>query len=345
MLIKILALLVFVTALTACDYQPDSVANTKNNKTMLQGKTMGTSYHIAVVHPKDAVIDEKVLQKNIDDLLKSINQQVSTYIPSSQISQFNQTFDTNWIRVNDEFFEIVKAAQTISKISNGSFDISISPLVDLWGFGAKSYDKPPTDDQIQEVINRIGFQQLELNEEKNSIRKKKADLQIDLSAIAKGFAVDKISQLLITKGFNNHLVEIGGELRVSGSNQSEKKWRIAVEQPDLTTSIAKHGLEITNRAVATSGDYRNYFVDKGERRSHIIDPKTGYPIKHKLASVTVIDDSTMMADAYATAILVMGEKKGKTFAEENNLDVLMIIRSSDEGKDTFEFWSSSDFFR
>ncbi|MEH6454935.1 MAG: FAD:protein FMN transferase, partial [Cocleimonas sp.] len=136
-------------------------------------------------------------------------------------------------------------------------------------------------------------------------------------------------------------VEIGGELRVSGLSQADKKWRIAVEQPDLTTTIAQQGLAITNRAVATSGDYRNYFVEKGIRRSHIIDPKTGHPIKHNLASITVLHESTMLADAYATALMVMGEKKGKTFAEENNLDVLMIIRNEDK----FDFWSSSDMFR
>lgn len=340
MLKKFLFIFVLLTVISACDSQPDHESNNNNIKILFQGKTMGTSYHVAIIHSNDSLFDEELLQNNIDDLLKNLNQQVSTYIPNSEISQFNKVHNTNWIKVNSEFFEIIKAAQNVSEKSTGSFDISISPLVDLWGFGAKGHDKSPSDGQIQTVMKTIGYQQLEFNSEKLSIRKLQTDLQIDLSAIAKGFAVDKVSQLLVNKGFSNHLVEIGGELRVSGTNQSNKKWRIAVEQPDLTTTIAQHGLEITNRAVATSGDYRNYFVEKGVRRSHIIDPKTGYPIIHNLASVTVLDDSTMMADAYATAILVMGEKKGKVFAEENNLDVLMIIRNQNK----FEFWSSSKLF-
>ncbi len=347
-LISAIFLLIIITLTSSCD-STNSDSDPKKIKTLLQGKTMGTTYHIAVVHSKDTVIDKKILHNNIDQLLVDLNKQVSTYIPSSQISLFNQTKNTNWIAVNKDFFEIVKASQNVSEISAGNFDISISPLVNLWGFGVKTHDKSPSEKQIQQAIAKIGYKQLELNSEQSSLRKLNAELHIDLSAIAKGFAVDKVSQLLSNRGLSNHLIEIGGELRVSGTNQSDKKWRIAVEQPDLTTTIAKHGLEITNRAVATSGDYRNYFVEKGIRRSHIIDPKTGYPIKHNLASVTVIHDSTMLADAYATALLVMGEKKGKLFAEENSLDVLMIIRSpnieSENGSEKFEFWSSSKLFK
>lgn len=345
MLRQILIFCLLISLLSACDSKTDLEKNTDKFKTLLQGKTMGTSYHVAIVHSKESAFDKDTLQSNIDSLLESLNQQVSTYIPSSQISQFNLTKNTEWIKVDKEFFSIVQASQNISDISDGAFDISISPLVDLWGFGPEKRNEAPKPSQVQMAMTQIGYKQLQLNSEQQSLRKTRENLRIDLSAIAKGFAVDKISDLLITNGFSNHLIEIGGELRVSGLNQSDKKWRIAIEQPDLTTNIAQQGLEITNRAVATSGDYRNYFVDKGERRSHIIDPKTGYPIKHKLASVTVLHESTMLADAFATALLVMGENKGKLFAEENNLDVLMIIRNSNNDTDKFEFWNSSKFFR
>lgn len=345
MLRQILIFCLLISFLSACDSKTDLEKNTDKFKTLLQGKTMGTSYHVAIVHSKESAFDKDTLQSNIDSLLESLNQQVSTYIPSSQISQFNLTKNTEWIKVDKEFFSIVQASQNISEISDGAFDISISPLVDLWGFGPEKRNEAPKPSQVQMAMTQIGYKQLQLNSEQQSLRKTRENLRIDLSAIAKGFAVDKISDLLITNGFSNHLIEIGGELRVSGLNQSDKKWRIAIEQPDLTTNIAQQGLEITNRAVATSGDYRNYFVDKGERRSHIIDPKTGYPIKHKLASVTVLHESTMLADAFATALLVMGENKGKLFAEENNLDVLMIIRNSNNDTDKFEFWNSSKFFR
>ena len=312
---------------------------------MLQGKTMGTTYNIALVHSKDKVIDTVKLQSQIDKLLLDFNQHVSTYVPDSQISVFNRLEDTSWSKVHEDFISIVKASQAVSRLSDGAFDISISPLVNLWGFGPAKKDDAPNQEQIKKALSQIGFNKIEYNEEQKSLRKTQKDMQIDLSAIAKGFAVDKISELLKQNNLPNHLVEIGGELIASGLNQADKKWRIAIEQPDLSTKITQQGLDISNRAVATSGDYRNYFVEKGVRRSHIIDPKTGYPISHKLASVTVVHESTAMADAFATALLVMGEEKGKLFAEKNNLDVLMIIRKDNSDTAAFEFWSSPDFFR
>ena len=312
---------------------------------MLQGKTMGTTYNIALVHSKDKVIDTAKLQSQIDKLLLDFNQHVSTYVPDSQISVFNRLADTSWSKVHEDFISIVKASQAVSRLSDGAFDISISPLVNLWGFGPAKKDDAPNQEQIKKALSQIGFNKIEYNEEQKSLRKTQKDMQIDLSAIAKGFAVDKISELLKQNNLPSHLVEIGGELIASGLNQADKKWRIAIEQPDLSTKITQQGLDISNRAVATSGDYRNYFVEKGVRRSHIIDPKTGYPISHKLASVTVVHESTAMADAFATALLVMGEVKGKLFAEKNNLDVLMIIRKDNSDTAAFEFWSSPDFFR
>lgn len=305
---------------------------------------MGTSYSIVIVNPKNISVDKEKIQNEIKQLLTNFNQQVSTYIPDSQISQFNNLESTEWYKVSDDFFSIAQAAQDVGKLSNGAFDISISPLVDLWGFGPSKRNDVPDAKQIKEVVSQIGYQRLELNSDTKSLRKTQGNLRIDLSAIAKGFAVDKVSDLLINNNLPNHLVEIGGELRASGVNHTGKKWRIAIEQPDLTTNITQKGLEITNRAVATSGDYRNYFVENGERRSHIIDPKTGYPIKHKLASVTVLHESAALADAYATALLVMGNVKGKDFVKDNNLDVLMIIRDAKQNSDKFEFWSSSGFF-
>ena len=345
MLKILLTLFVSISFLNACDSSSNLEQNTNKSKSVLQGKTMGTTYNVVIVHSKELAVDKDKLKSDIDSYLQSFNQQVSTYIPDSQISQFNNSDSTSWIKVDEDFFSIVQAAQNVSKLSAGAFDISISPLVDLWGFGPKKRDDVPNPAQIEAALTQLGYQQLELNPEQQSLRKAQGNLRIDLSAVAKGFAVDKVSELLHKNDFPNHLVEIGGELRASGLNQADQKWRIAIEQPDLTTKITQQGLEITNRAVATSGDYRNYFVEKGQRRSHIIDPKTGYPITHKLASVTVVDDSTALADAYATALLVMGEKEGKVFAKENNLDVLMIIRKDDEDSEKFEFWSSSDFFR
>jgi len=340
MLKKLFFVLFSISLLSCCDSAPILQPDTHKTKTFIKGKTMGTTYHIVVVHPKEQNIDEKSLQTNIDLLLEELNRQVSTYLPNSQINQFNRSKHLTWTKVDKDFFSIVQTAKKISKNSNGALDISISPLVDLWGFGFKPQKNVPTDNQIKDMMPYIGHHLLELYSENTSLRKAHPNLKIDLSAIAKGFAVDKISNLLNSNGFKNHLVEIGGELKASGLNQTDEKWRIAIEQPDQSSTISQKGLEISNRAVATSGDYRNYFVEKGVRRSHIIDPKIGYPIKHNLASVTVLHDSAMLADAYATALLVMGDEKGKLFAKEKNLDVLMIIRKENK----FEFWSSSDLF-
>jgi len=330
----------FGTFLYACNTHPDKEP-TKKVRTAIQGKTMGTRYHIFVIHERESNFDKKIIQNNIDKLLVNLNQQVSTYLPNSKINQFNNYLKTDWFQVNEDFFNIITAAQKVSKLSEGAFDITLLPIIELWGFGAKPKNSSPTGQEIKVAMNDVGFKQLTLNSKNSSIKKSKGSLRIDLSAIAKGFAVDNVSQFLNSEGFTNHLVEIGGELRVSGTNQLEKPWRIAIEQPDQNNTVANQGLEITNIAVATSGDYRNYFVEKGKRRSHIINPKTGYPIKHNLASITVLHDSTMLADAYATAILAMGEKLGKDFITAQKLQALMIIRN----KDAFELWSSPNFFK
>lgn len=327
--------------LSACDSSSNVSTDSDKTKSMLSGKTMGTSYNIVIAHSKETIVETESLKKNIDDLLYVLNQQVSTYVPSSQISLFNKNDELEWVKVDHDFYSVVEAAQNISKLSQGAFDISVGPLINLWGFGPKNRDKAPTKGQVELALSQIGYQKLKLDSETQSIKKDESHLRIDLSAIAKGFGVDKISKFLTEQGLDDHLVEIGGELRMSGLNQSNKKWRIAVEQPDLNVSTTQNGLEITNRGVATSGDYRNYFVENGIRRSHIINPQTGFPITHKLASVTVLHESTMLADAYATAILVLGEIEGKIFVEENKLDVLMVIRNEDK----FDFWSSSALFK
>jgi len=343
MLKKTFFVFLVLMSLTACDFfTPASQTRVKTLlKTLLQGKTMGTTYNIGVVHFKNQKVDGDALKVTIDDLLENINQQVSTYIPSSQISQFNKREQTDWFKVDKDFFTTVESAQLVSEETQGLFDISVSPIINLWGFGAEKNDQPPNEDQIKKALTNVGYKQLQLDPELSSLKKLKPSLSIDLSAIAKGFAVDKISQLLMNKGFSDHIVEIGGELRVSGHNQNDKAWRIAIEQPDVAANTVSRSVAMTNLAVATSGDYRNYFVENGVRRSHIIDPTTGYPVTHNLASVTVLHESAMMADAYATALLVMGDAKGKAFAKEHQLDVLMIVRE----KNQFTFWSSSDIFK
>ncbi|TCJ88981.1 thiamine biosynthesis lipoprotein [Cocleimonas flava] len=301
--------------------------NNTPRKVVLQGKTMGTSYHITLITTQKNQDKQSALQLDIDNLLKDINHKMSTYQSDSEISQFNANPSLEWIPISQDFYDVVDSALLISNLSRGYFDITISPLVNLWGFGPKIKINTPKNDDIKEAMSHIGYQKLGTQKETNSLKKTDPLLTIDLSSIAKGYAVDKVSDYLSSKSIANHLVEIGGEVKAKGKNLSNKKWRIAIENPDADSRAVNSLLELDNTAVATSGDYRNYYVENNERQSHIIDPKTGYPIKHKLASVTVVNPSTMLADAWATTLMVLGEAKGKELVIEQGLSVQMIIRN------------------
>jgi len=287
---------------------------------------MGTQYHIVLITSDNQLANIDNLKKNIEDLLQQLNQEMSTYIPTSEISLFNQYKQRNWFPVSTDFAQVVSSAQNISKLSNGAFDITVAPLIDLWGFGAKNQLSLPTQKQITNALQNIGYQQLEVRISPPALKKSNPNLHIDLSAIAKGFAVDKISELLNKNKYSNYLVEIGGEIRDRGLNLKGKPWKIGIEIPEKKTSKTNQTLLTSNIALATSGDYRNYFIKDGIRFSHTINPTSGKPITHKLASITVLHESTMMADAYATAIMVLGDKKGKLFANANQLKINMIIR-------------------
>ncbi len=300
--------------------------NNLPKKVVLQGKTMGTSYYITLVVPSKELVNQLVLQSEIDNILEDINQKMSTYQSDSEISNFNANSSADWIPTSIDFHQVVKNALSISELSDGSFDITISPLVMLWGFGPKVKIHTPKSEDIKLAMSHTGYQNLEIQDNPPALRKNDPLLKIDLSSIAKGFAADKISDFLNDNSMVNHLVEIGGEVKANGTNLSGKKWRIAIESPDIKSRTYNSFIELDNTAVATSGDYRNYYVENNERLSHIIDPKTGYPIKHKLASVTVISKSTMLADAWATTLMVLGEKEGKELVLEKDLSAQMIIR-------------------
>ena len=290
---------------------------------------MGTQYHVTVIIPDaSAISDPSSLQQDIDLLLSQINQQMSTYIANSELSLFNQYQDTQWFPVSADLVKVVSAAQTVSKQTAGLFDVTVSPLIDLWGFGAKPQIDLPTDAEIHKALEDVGYQSLEVRQSPPALRKLKKALRVDLSAIAKGFAVDKVSELLSAKLYDNYLVEIGGEIRVKGFNALGEPWRIMIEAPNSSKQKVKEYLLLSDISLATSGDYRNYFMHKGRRYSHTIDPTTGEPITHNLASVTVLHQSSMMADAYATALTVMGKDQAIRFVrqEPHKLNVNMITR-------------------
>ena len=308
-------LLLVILQLFGCSSKPE-VLN-------ISGSKMGTSYHITVIADQLPPDD---LEQQIEQLLSKVDNSMSTYKKDSEISQFNRLPVGKTMTISDEFSEVVKISQEIWQLSNGAFDPTIGPLVDLWGFGpGDRHDSIPTPETIAQTKSAIGFDSVVLLE--NRLTKTKP-VALDLSAVAKGYAVDRVADLLEMLALPDYLVEIGGEIRVSGFNSEGVAWRIAVEQPQLFGDVDRI-IGITDIAVATSGDYRNYFEKDGVRYSHTIDPKTGMPIDHNLASVSVLSESCAVADAWATAFSVMGAEESLKLAEEYDLSVYMLVREGE----------------
>jgi thiamine biosynthesis lipoprotein len=306
-------------------------ADKEADNVQLSGPTMGTSYNITLVAPDNFQIDKAKLQLLVDEELKQLNQTFSTYIDDSELSLLNKALVGTPYPVSQQLFDVLVLSLEVSWLSSGAFDTTVGPLVDLWGFGGGSKggkDHVPSDAAIARQLDRVGFSNVELNLFSNEVTKNKP-VSIDLSAVAKGFAVDRIAELLLASGCQDFMVEIGGELRLQGNSPRGTPWRIAIEQPENQVGAINRALNLSGVGLATSGDYRNYFEIDGQRYSHTINPTTGRPITHKLASVTVIADSTAYADAVATAINVMGPAKGLLMAEDADLAVYLLVKTDD----------------
>lgn len=287
---------------------------------VLTGPTMGTSYTIKII----GSIDKPKLQSQIDAELAHINALMSTYDEQSELSRFNQSPVSTSFPVAIELQNVLQMSQKIHDESNGAFDVTVGPLVNIWGFGPGfTGNKIPDDGQIEEAMVRTGFRFLSLDDGRLV---KSKDIYVDLSAIAKGFAVDQLADILDSEMVTDYLIEVGGELRAKGRNSRGEAWSVAIEKPDATGRSIYRVLELDNMGMATSGDYRNFFEVDGVRYSHTIDPRTGWPVNHNVASVTVIAKSAAMADGYATAINVLGVEEGLRLAEDQNLAVLVIIK-------------------
>jgi len=305
----------------------------------LSGNTMGTTFNITVVAPPiDADFDE--LQSKVRDELEYLENLASTYREDSELSRFNSDASTDWIKVTPEFCHMITAALEVSSLTQGAFDITVGPLVNLWGFGPLNQENEiPTDEAIAAAQADVGFEKLETDCDHGVLRKASARTYVDLSGWAKGYAVDKIAALLDAQEIDNYLVEIGGELRVRGHNAEAQKFAIAVEKPLLNNEMTYTVLRLSEVSVATSGDYRNYFDQDGHRYSHSIDPRTGRPISDELAGVTVISTTTAYADAMATAFLVLGPEDGHALAEKLRIAGYFLVRTENgiEEKTTSQF--------
>lgn len=290
---------------------------------------MGTRYHITVVNPP-AAIDRVELLATVDEELEAVNREMSTYIPDSELMRFNRGPVGEAVPVSQHLAEVVELSLDISQRSKGAFDITVGPLVNLWGFGPKPEpEATPSDTEIAALLETVGSDALRLERNPDRLTRKRP-VELDLSAIAKGHGVDRVARLLEERGIDNYLVEIGGELRTLGVNPKGAKWRIGIEKPVATGNVVQVPVEISGFAMATSGDYRNYYERDGVRYAHSIDPRDGRPLQHRLASVTVIADTCAEADGLATALNVMGAEAGLQLAEREGLAVYMLVKS-DEG--------------
>ncbi len=304
----------------------------------IDGLTMGTSWRVML----DATTrtPDSSLQVAIQDRLDQIEQSMSTWKDDSEVSRFNRLDSVEWFPVSDDSAVVVTEALRVAELSRGAFDPTVAPLIRLWSFDTGSQSRQiPSDADIEEARNHCGWQKLEVRRDPPAMRKFDPKLQINLSAIAKGYAVDEVSKLLDASGCSNHLVEIGGEMRARGQKPDGSLWQVGVEAPDELSRRVHRALALKDQSIATSGDYRNFFEVDGRRYSHTIDPKTGRPVSHSLASVTVVASNCMQADALATAINVLGPERGMALANQENVAALLIQRDGDRltDKQTLSF--------
>ncbi|EOD80818.1 Thiamin biosynthesis lipoprotein ApbE [Grimontia indica] len=303
--------------LTGCEQAPQQAH--------LTGSTMGTYYSVKYVSDMELPASSDI-QAEIDARLELVNDQMSTYRKDSELSLFNQQKGSEPFTVSKDTAKVVAEAIRLNLLSDGALDVTVGPLVNLWGFGPEGRpDRVPTDEQIEERRAMTGIEFLSV--EGNNLIKTNPGLYVDLSSIAKGFGVDVVANYLASLGIDNYLVEIGGELQLKGKNAEGQPWRIAIEKPTSEQQTVQEIIAPGDMAIATSGDYRNYFEENGVRYSHTINPATAKPINHRLVSVTVLDKSCMTADGLSTAFMVMGPDAALALANQENIPAFFIVKT------------------
>lgn len=308
-----------------------------------QGPTMGTTYSVTVTASPPGVTRES-LQSAIDDVLASAERHLSTYHDTSEISRFNAATGTLWVGVSAPLFTVVSIAREVSVATGGAFDITVGPLVAVWGFGAGSRTAAqPAPADIARLREFVGYGKLEVAREGRSLRKSAGALQIDVDAVAPGWAVDEIARRFESLGVRDYIVEIGGEVKAVGRNPDGRTWRVAIEAPLAGERRPYAVVELDGQGISTSGDYRDFRIVDGRRLSHTIDPRTGRPVEHSLASVCVVHPSTAHADGYATALMVLGPEEGAALATKLGLAALFIERVGPAG--TFRERATPEFER
>ncbi len=323
--------LLYLLVLAACSREPPQLE--------VSGQALGTFWTAKVTNPAPS-IDAAALRNAVTAALDRVDGQMSTYRQDSELSRFNASRSVDWFPVSADLVAVMAEAQRIATLSGGALDVTVGPLVNLWGFGPRGRpDRVPQPAELDAARQRVGYLALSVRLDPPALRKAHPDVYVDLSAIAKGFAVDQSAAAIQSLGATDYLVEVGGELRLRGLSEGGRPWRIAIERPVPGEREVEQVVQPGDSGLATSGDYRNYFEVDGKRYSHTIDPATGRPVHHALASVTVIHPSATSADGFATALMVLGPERGMALAEREQLAVLMVVRAGDG----FEERSSSTF--
>ena len=301
---------------------------------VLAGHTMGTTYSVRIAHVQIRSRDLRRLQADVDSALAEVNRQMSTWDPGSEISRFNRAGAGEPVAISPDFQFVVRRALEIAEATDGAFDPTVGALVNLWGFGPDGLRRiAPPPDRIAAARAVVGWRHLRLTPD-GRLEKDVADLKLDLGAVAKGFGVDRVAALLRERGIENFLVEIGGETCGVGRNAQGEPWRVGVLKPDGSTALQGVARLTDGRAIATSGDYRNFYRDEtGELRAHIVDPRTAAPAGHAVASVSVLARDCLTADALATALFVLGPDEGLPLLAERfpGVEVLFLVRGGAEG--------------
>jgi thiamine biosynthesis lipoprotein len=294
----------------------------------LQGTAL---WHVTITNPPNT-LQEADLNQGLSNAFAHSVQLIATWQNDSEIARFNAYQGTDWFPVSTELAQLVQTTLSLSTQSQGGYDVTVRPLVKLWGFGSAEdvQHTVPDDATVQSVKARVGYEKIQVQLNPPALRKARPDVLVELASVADGFAADLAGQYLESQGIHDYMVEIAGEIRSQGQSPRGNDWRIAIEKPLDNGEAIQQGIHIKNAGLATSGDYRKFFMQGGKRYSHTIDPKTGYPVEHKLASVTVVAETGTLADGYATLLMALGEEKGKVFADEHQLAAYFIWRENDK---------------
>lgn len=309
-----------ILAFSACSPAPEPRT--------IDGNIFGTFYQVTLgAQHADADIDS--LRAEVHDVLEEVDRQMSTYRADSVLNRLNQAELNQPVAVDSELFFVLQRGEAIASQSGGAFDHTVGGLVSLWGFGPEgTITTRPDQDELQRRLDQVGYHFVILDAQAQTAMRT-SDVFVDLSAIAKGYGVDAVSAYLSTQNIDNHLVNIGGDLYAKGTRSDDSRWRVGIEAPNDNRQVIQQILPVTDTAMVSSGDYRNYFEYEGVRYSHTIDPTTGAPIAHHLASTTVLADNATDADGYASAIMVLGPERGLQFANQHGIAAFLIVRKED----------------